>query len=218
MNWAEQIDIYCERTDASYWSEPLNAVTNLAFILAALIMWRRSEGVAAARLLGGILFAIGIGSFLFHTEATQWASLADTAPIGLFILTYLFLTNSDMAGLPTWGAGLATLAFAPYAYVAVPLLDRLPFFHISDFYWTVPALLFVYAIGLRNRAPQTARGLALGAALLCLSITVRSVDIAFCTAWPIGTHFLWHLFNGLMLGWMIEVYRRHMLATGRAGR
>jgi hypothetical protein len=218
MNWTEQIDIYCERIDASYWSEPLNAVTNLAFIIAALVMWRRTGGMAAARLLCAILFAIGIGSYLFHTEATQWASAADTTPIGIFILTYLFLTNRDLAGLPAWGAGLATLAFAPYAYVAVPLLDRLPFFHISDFYWTVPVLLAGYAAALWRRAPQTARGLALGAGLLSLSITVRSLDMPLCGPWPLGTHFLWHLLNALMLGWMIEVYRRHMLATGRAGR
>jgi hypothetical protein len=30
MNWAESIDLYCERTDPSLWSEPLNALTNLA--------------------------------------------------------------------------------------------------------------------------------------------------------------------------------------------
>jgi hypothetical protein len=29
---------------------------------------------------------------------------------------------------------------------------------------------------------------------------------------PLGTHFGWHLLNAVMLGWMIEVYRRHMLA------
>ncbi len=93
-----------------------------------------------------------------------------------------------------------------------------PFFHISDFYWTVPVLLAGYAAALWRRAPQTARGLALGAGLLGLSITVRSLDMPLCGSWPLGTHFLWHLLNALMLGWMIEVYRRHMLATGRAGR
>jgi hypothetical protein len=29
----------------------------------------------------------------------------------------------------------------------------------------------------------------------------------------LGTHFLWHLLNAVMLGWMINVYVRH-----RAGR
>ena len=28
------IDAYCERTDPSYWSEPVNAVTNAAFLIA----------------------------------------------------------------------------------------------------------------------------------------------------------------------------------------
>ncbi len=49
MDWFEQIDGYCERTDFTYWSEPLNAVTNVAFIIAALLLWRRSAGVPMAR-------------------------------------------------------------------------------------------------------------------------------------------------------------------------
>ena len=39
----QQIDGYCERVDPSYWAEPVNAVTNLAFVLAALIVWRISR-------------------------------------------------------------------------------------------------------------------------------------------------------------------------------
>jgi hypothetical protein len=35
---------------------------------------------------------------------------------------------------------------------------------------------------------------------------------------PWGTHFLWHIFNAVMLAWMIEDYRRHMLAGKRAKR
>ena len=27
MDWFRAVNSYCERTDASYWSEPLNAVT-----------------------------------------------------------------------------------------------------------------------------------------------------------------------------------------------
>ncbi len=210
MDWFEQIDGYCERTDFTYWSEPLNAITNAAFIVAALIMWRRTAGMPAARLLCVILFCIGVGSYLFHTHATQWAALADVAPIGIFILTYLFLTNRDIVGLPWWAAGLITLLFGPYAYVMVPLLDQLPFFRISDFYWTVPVLLLLYAGYLRG---DVGNGFVIGAAILCLSITLRSFDEIWCAQFPVGTHIFWHILNGIMLGWMIEVYRRHMLAT-----
>lgn len=218
MDLHAHIDIYCERTDPSFWSEPINALSNAAFLIAALILWRRTGGNLEARVLCGVLAAIGIGSFLFHTFATNWAMLADVIPIGVFILTYLFLASRDFLGLPLWGAALATLGFLPYAALLVPVLDRLPFFHISNFYWTVPILLGAYAWLLRQRAPATARGMLIGAGVLCLSIAIRSVDMTVCPRLPIGVHHLWHGLNGLMLGWMIEVYRRHRLAAPRAAQ
>ena len=214
MNWTDQMDGYCERTDLTFWSEPLNAVTNLSFILFALIMWRRSGGLMPARILCVILFAIGVGSFLFHTFATAWAALADVAPIGLFILFYLFLVHRDFLGWPLWGALLGTMAFFPFAAVMVPFFDSLPFFHISNFYWTVPLLLVLYAPFVGRVRHETAQGMLLGALILTLSISLRSFDELICDEFPTGTHIFWHLLNGVMLGWMIEVYRRHMAWAG----
>ena len=34
------IDIYCERIEPGLWAEPLNAITNLAFIIAAFLLIR----------------------------------------------------------------------------------------------------------------------------------------------------------------------------------
>jgi hypothetical protein len=209
----EQIDGYCERIDPSYWAEPVNAVTNAAFIIAAVVMWRRTAGLPMARVLCGILFAIGVGSFLFHTHATAWAALADTTPIGIFILTYLYATNRDILGLSLPLAILGTVLFIPYAAVVVPVMNRIPFLEISNFYWTVPILLFIYAAYLRRSNPAVARGFVAGGLLLCLSITLRSLDEMLCASLPLGTHFLWHVLNGLMLGWMIEVYRRHRIGA-----
>ena len=94
MNWSEQVNIYCERLDASFWSEPLNAISNAAFIIAAIYCLNRARAGGRidflTMLLVVILFAIGVGSFLFHTLANRWAGLADTLPIVLFILVYLF--------------------------------------------------------------------------------------------------------------------------------
>jgi hypothetical protein len=220
MDLTRGIDIYCERTDAAYWSEPVNALTNAAFLVAAFVMWRRvrGQGLPLALLLCAILAAIGIGSYLFHTHATAWASLADTAPIGLFILTYLFAANLHFWRLPLWAAFLGTAAFIPYAMLLTPLLAALPFFRISAFYWPVPLLIAATAFALRRRAPVTANGLGFGAGLLTVSLAFRSLDLLVCPFLPLGTHFLWHILNALMLGWMIEVYRRHMLAEHGRGR
>ena len=217
MNWFEQVDGYCERLDFSYWAEPVNAVTNLAFIIAAVIMWRRSAGVPMARVLCVILFAIGTGSYLFHTHATGWAALADVAPIGIFILTYLYVVNRNIVQMQWWLALLATACFIPYAAILVPILNRIPFFQISNFYWTVPLLLVVYATLLRGKL-FICKGFLTGAGILSLSITVRSVDEMLCVQWPMGTHFLWHCLNAVMLGWMIHIYTRHMLAGRATGR
>lgn len=213
MRWTETIDAYCERLGPAYWAEPINAVTNAAFLIAAAIMWRRTDGLFTARLLCAILAVIGLGSFLFHTHATAWAAMADSLPIALFILAYLFATNRTILRWPLWAAILGTMAFFPYAAILTPAFDALPFLTISSFYWPVPLLIAAYAVALRRRHPSTARGLALGAAILTLSLVFRSLDDPLCPHVPTGTHFLWHILNAVMLSWMIEVYRRHVLAA-----
>lgn len=214
--WTARFDGYCERTDLTYWSEPVNAVTNAAFLIAAIWMWRRvrGQGLPLAEALCAILFAIGVGSFLFHTFATAYAALADVAPIVGFILTYIYVANRHFVGLSPGRAALATSAFVPYAALLVPAFGQLPFFEISAAYWPVPLLIALYALGLSRRAPRLARGLGLGAAILVLSLVFRSLDEIVCPALPLGTHFLWHILNAVMLGWMIEVYRRHPAPAG----
>lgn len=212
MDWMRQIDGYCERLDASYWAEPLNAVTNAAFVIAALIMWRRA-GAPIERVLCGILAAIGIGSYLFHTHATVWAVTADVLPILMFSLLYIYAANRQFWGLTVWPALGLTAMFFPFAAAVIPLVNMVPGLQAAAGYAPLPILIAIYAFLLRNRLPQVARGLAIGTGLLVLSLTFRSLDEPLCATLPAGTHFLWHCCNALMLGWMIEVLRRHRLAA-----
>ncbi|MGR3483921.1 MAG: ceramidase domain-containing protein [Paracoccaceae bacterium] len=211
----EFIDIYCERTGPEFWSEPVNALTNAAFVLGTLWVWRSSAPWPVARLLAGILAAIGVGSFLFHTFAVGWAALADVLPILAYILVYVYAANRHYWGLPGWASAAGAAFFVPWAVVLTPVFEALPFFHVSAFYWPVPLLIAIYAGLLWRRHPATARGLAVGVAVLCASLTFRSVDMAVCAALPLGTHFLWHVLNGVMLAWMILVLVAH-LERGRA--
>jgi hypothetical protein len=93
---------------SSYWSEPVNAVTNAAFLIAAA-SW--PGGCAGQRLplawaLVAVLTAIGVGSYLWHTHATRWAGLMDVLPILVFILIYIFAASTrDFLGLPGTGRG-----------------------------------------------------------------------------------------------------------------
>lgn len=212
------IDGYCERMGPGYWGEPVNALTNLAFVLAAYVMWRRCADVPIGRVLAAILGLIGVGSYLFHTHAQVWAAIADVTPIALFILLYLFAVNRDVWGM-SWPVALgATALFIPYAAASIPLYARVPVLGVSAGYIPVPVLILLYAVALRVRAPALARGFVIGAGVLFVSLAARSVDEMLCDHVPVGTHFLWHLLNGVMLGWMIEVYRRHRLEGRKVAR
>lgn len=221
MEFSENLDRYCERIAPHFWAEPVNALSNLAFLLAAgaVLAWlgRAGAPVPLARGLAAWLAAIGVGSGLWHTLATGWAALADVAGIAGFVLTYLYAVNRHVLGWRPWAAVTGVLAFFPYAALAGAGFAALPGFAVSAGYWPVALLIALYAAALWRRRPGFARGLAAGAALLCLSLLARSVDAALCAAWPLGTHFLWHLLNAAMLGWMIVVYARQVLAT-RAAR
>ncbi len=215
MDWSAQVNSYCERVDFTFWSEPLNAVTNAAFVLAALWAWRMAAGDRGGRVLAAILFVIGVGSFLFHTFATRWAGVADTAPILVFILTYLYLATVRYFRLPWWAGVLAVVLFVPYsiavAGILTPLVGSL---NGSMGYVPVPILIAVYGLILLKKNPQTGWGMLIGAGILAVSLVFRSVDQAVCPAWPLGTHFAWHLLNGIMLGWMIFV----LVRDGRSRR
>lgn len=98
MNWTAYIDNYCERLLPGFWDEPLNAISNLAFWLAAWVVWRWRQREAPGGMLSGssdihsllvMLVLIGAGSFAFHTFATRWASALDVLFIAVYLHFYL---------------------------------------------------------------------------------------------------------------------------------
>ena len=209
MDWTQTFDGYCERTDPSYWSEPVNAITNAAFMLVAIFMWRRSSGQLPAQYLSGVLFLIGAGSYLFHTHATAWASLVDVLPIAVFALSYIYLANMDFM---EWGrvrSAAGMLGYLPFSAGVLYVLDAIPFFNISAVYWPLVLMIAGYGLWFRSRRPGLGNGLLIGAAILTVSLTFRSLDEIVCGAFPLGTHFLWHILNAIMLGWMVEGWLRY---------
>ena len=215
MELGTQIDLYCERIGPEFWAESINAITNSAFLMAAIWAEMRlwGSGLWLGWILAALLFAIGTGSFLFHTFATGWAAVLDVIPIAFFILSFVFATHLHVLGWSLLGAALGTLAFLPYMFAAATGFNALPFFQVSGSYWPLVLALLLYALALMRPFPSLARGFVIGAGILTVSLTFRSIDIPLCDGFPHGTHFMWHILNGVMLAWMIEVYRRHLLAA-----
>lgn len=196
---------YCERTGDGFWAEPVNALTNLAFLLAALAIagaLRRADAPPSRLwdlwLLALLTAAVGVGSFLWHTLATRWSEWADVIPILLFISVFLLSYLVRVARLRP----AAVLAwFAAYHLLNSGLQSALPrdFLNGSVFYlptWASLLLMGFYA----RRIGWPGGGLLLGgASVFTASLVLRTADVALCGAWPTGTHFGWHLLNGLTL-------------------
>ena len=212
MDLSKPIDIYCERLDIGIWAEPINAVTNAAFILASIFMWLRCKNLVEGKILSFLLFSIGCGSFLFHTYAQTWAALLDVTAILIFILTYIFVANRRFLVWSKMVSLIGVIMFFPYQLFLVSILSNIQFFGSSVQYIPVAILIFIYSGLLRKSEPNLSRGLFIGAAILCLSIISRTVDEPLCSILSVGTHFVWHILNAIMLSWMIEILRRHMLA------
>jgi hypothetical protein len=221
MEYQQKIFAYCERgLDPSFWAEPVNALTNLGFILAsivALAMLSRKSG--EARLMRYLLilnvFIIGAGSFLFHTYATRWASAADVIPIGVFMLVYLGYALYVFARMPLL---LVIPAIALFAYTiqqatgvscAALGLDW-GFFRetncLNGSFGYIPALGAMLLIGLwlfirRHPAAPYLFGAGL---VFVVSVGFRATDRIWCNQISfmdkaLGTHFMWHSLNSVVL-------------------
>ena len=212
MNWFEAVDGYCERIDGSFWSEPLNAISNIFFLVAAMWVLRRGSLNNTARILVFILGMIGIASFLFHSFAQTWAGALDGLFILFFTLFYLFAASKDFLGAPRSIALVITLGYFPFAFAVDWLTSPLTFLGATRIYMPILILIILFSILIYTRLPTVSRGLALGAFILIASMCARFLDEPLCQTIPIGTHFLWHVMNAVMLAWMIEVYRRHIVS------
>ncbi|MFK7753677.1 MAG: ceramidase domain-containing protein [Sedimentitalea sp.] len=214
MNLTRYVDGYCERVEPGLWAEPLNAVTNLAFLLAAVVMWRRTGGAGLAGVLCVLLGLIGLASGAFHTMAVVWTAAADSISIVVFVLVYLYAANRQFLDLaPIWAFGGVMLAL-PYFGMMAAVFSLIPALGSSAVYAPVVLLIALYGLWLAPRRATVARGLLLGAGVLLVSLTLRTLDAPLCASLPMGTHFWWHILNAVMLAWMIEVYHRSTLANG----
>lgn len=215
IDWHRVIDQYCERvgTDFDCWAEPVNAITNVAFLVAALWAYFAARKYNHLDLLSGLLCAnvalIGIGSFLFHTHATVLTQLADIAPIATMILLYFMALLIRAYEL--------RLSRALAVAVAIMLVSGVVMFALKDSlddvtnvgYIAALLLILGNAVVLMRRNHELAWWLWPAVSIFAVSIMLRMLDEPLCCCNPLGTHFLWHLLNAILFGVLMTGYILH---------
>ncbi|CAN5867007.1 hypothetical protein BH23ACT5_BH23ACT5_04890 [soil metagenome] len=134
----------CERVLDSFWGQPVNTVTTLAFVVAGLIVAVRSDRgwVATA------LIATGFGSFVFHGPMPAWGDWAhDVSLVWLLVVAGFSGTQFER---PTGWPALIVLAIVigttPWA--ADPLGVLAAGYAIFAILWRSRSRRVVGAVGL----------------------------------------------------------------------
>ncbi len=201
---------YCERHDLTFWAEPVNALTNIGFVIAALYAWRLCQthlrtGPHARRMyvLVGIIACIGPGSFAFHTFATTWAMILDLLPIALFIFAYLRILLLHVFQMRQGPAIIICAVYVAASFICSALLP--PSIANGSGGYIAALVLFSAVVieSYRRRLPHADIMLS-GCLLFWISLYLRTMDRAWCSAFPLGTHFMWHLLNAAVLAFLVR--------------
>lgn len=191
---------YCERCGPALFDEPINAFSNVVFLLAAWAAWRlgmRHRAVSAGLcVLIGLSVSVGVGSALWHTFATSWALILDVVPILLFQLAFLWLYGRQLAKLP-----VTPLIALLIGYFGIGLWMREYREWLNGGMMYAPSLVLAWTVGVHYYLiGRRERSILLASAVIfCAALTCRSIDLVVCRRLPIGTHFLWHVLNGLVM-------------------
>jgi hypothetical protein len=194
MPMGDYVDGYCERIEPGLWAEPLNAVSNIAFLIAAIAVWLAARH-GTTRTLAVLIGLIFLGSSAFHTTATQWGAAADSGFILVYLLYYIVVFAHLFAGVPWRWAWLAAPAFVAFTALVALGADAVGFGGPGMY---LSALIVLAGIAVWWRGPER-RLFAAAGVVFTVSLTLRTLDEPLCESLPIGTHYFWHVFNAVTL-------------------
>ena len=127
------------------------------------------------------------------TPFTRWL---DIIPILLFQLLYIGFYTRRVINLPVAVVGISLLVFLSASIYGRQFPDV-----INGSLIYAPALLVIFFLGFYHYISQKLERslLLVAASIFLLSIFFRSIDNMICSQFALGTHFLWHVLNALVI-------------------
>lgn len=190
---------YCEQGAFGGAFQPVNTITNLAFIAAAVMLYlffrTRKVHDWKARLFVVLGLVLAACSTLWHAYSTPFTFALDAAGIAAFFVVYVYLISLKAGG----GRRFSIIVTAVYVIglILTSLLfstaptSRFPS-GAPDIIYT---LLFIIALSLRvcRDNPKMYRAFAPPVLLALSAFAFRQADLFSCSITGIGTHFMWHI-------------------------
>jgi hypothetical protein len=202
---------YCESPIFSYFFEPLNTITNLFFMIVGyiLIVQLKKGGKldSKAVYLSSLMILIGIGSFAWHFYRSNITLLADSIPIAVFVISYLYFYLAHITKKNIYRF-LLFLGFFIYTPILTILLNSYPLELFGNggagYIAAISYFLLLQFYNYINSVPVISKSLLVILVFL-ISIFARQIDMYVCEWLGFGTHFIWHILNSLVLYLMVKL-------------
>jgi hypothetical protein len=190
---------YCETlsaTSGAFPIEPLNTVSNGVIVLFGLasmyMVAKRTPRAYDLYIAAALLVACGIGSGIWHGFRDGLALRLEVQAGLLFLLGLAICWSFRLWSLA--GAALFVVSF-----VVVFLYSR-EYLSVAHQRWVAaaPSVILFGSILAAQTVIRSKKAALLGLAAMGLSLTAlgfRTYDREICDAFPLGTHWLWHIFN-----------------------
>jgi hypothetical protein len=217
---------YCERAgDPALLGEPLNAVTNAAFLLAAVIAWKQYMRVmkhvcirtADVAFLIIVLGLIGLGSLTWHTAAAPgWTVMLDVIPILTFMNVYLIAFLRRVMRFKWRWVWLGWGLFFMINAISEAVLPA-DMFNGSIMYLPAWLTIGILAALTYIQGRPVGKSLSKVLGIFTLSLVFRTLDLELCDWWAYGTHPLWHILNAIVLYRLTIILMVRAAGTHRSG-
>lgn len=193
------LPVYCERSKLEFFVEPLNAISNIAFLFAGLGIYRllikNNLQQLEYKVLLILIFLIGPGSFLWHATRNSYTLPLDAIPTALSFTLIIYIFLSRLMGNKLLALLIAALLlptrFFISSFASTDTISSLIRNAINAITFLV---IIVWALKKYGKIALEGFGILL---VYLLAITMRGMDLQVCQAFPLGTHFLWHILNAL---------------------
>ena len=189
---------YCERTSLDGFDEPLNAISNIAFVICGLILIFRNK-MKFNPLPYAAIF-IGVSSFLFHYIPTKFFTALDIISIILFVIIYNTILTINILNYSIKFSIFSNMLLLIFSYLIGTLLFQ-TIVGSSSFYLGL-LIYMVYILFLLKKTVNI-KYFLLAIILFSISIIFRSIDFYLCNYISFGTHFIWHIMNSLVIYFLI---------------
>ena len=195
----------CERRDLSLLAEPANVISSFLLLIVAMALFKsyfynkevRQKPIPDIHILTACVFFIGVASMTFHMVPSYYTELADIIFIVFFIIVYFTSVLVRVTGLNWFQVVVALIAFFSVTKLLVSNFPNA--MNDSIAYLSSMGALIFTAIYLNIKRRYSARSYLLAAVIGCVSLFFRVIDNEICEYFSIGTHFMWHSLNSILI-------------------